>query len=142
LIHYNYQTVSQYIKRLNDLYTENDVRVFLAEKKKISWHDAIRFPVKEFLATFFAREGYKDGVHGLVLSILQAFSAFVTFAKVWETQGFKEIKEEKFLEKAEQELARVRKELRYWFLTSLISKESSFPKRVVLRIKRRLEAIL
>jgi glycosyltransferase involved in cell wall biosynthesis len=138
LIHHNYQTVSQYIKRLDSLYTENDKNVFLAKKKKIYWYDAIRFPVQDFLSTFFARKGYRDGLHGLVLSLLQAFSAFVTFAKVWEAQGFEEVKEEKFLEKTEKELIKAGKELHYWFFTSQIGEENNFVKRLRLKIKRRL----
>jgi glycosyltransferase involved in cell wall biosynthesis len=138
LIHYNYQTVSQFVKRLNDLYTENDKNVILAEGKKIYWFDATRFPVNEFLKRFFKEEGYKDGLHGLILSILQAFSAFITFAKVWEIQGFKEFKEEKFLEKTAKELFKVGRELRYWFLTSRINEEKNLLKNIVFKIKRRL----
>jgi glycosyltransferase involved in cell wall biosynthesis len=138
LIHYNYQTVSQYVKRLNDLYTENDKNVYLRKKKKVYWHDAIRFPVQDFLSNFFARKGYKDGLHGLVLSLLQAFSTFVTFAKVWEAQGFKEVKEERFLERVEKELIKARKDLGYWFLASRISEENSFFKRIFFKLKRRL----
>ena len=37
LIHENYQTVSQYVEGLNNLYTENDLRVYLRKKKKIYW---------------------------------------------------------------------------------------------------------
>lgn len=138
LTHYNYQSISQYVKRLNDLYTENDARVFLAKKKKLHWYDVIRFPAQDLFSTFFAREGYKDGLHGLVLSILQAFSAFVTFAKIWEVQGFREVKEDKFLERVEKELVKVEKELRYWFLTIKIKKTSQFFKKICYRIKRKL----
>ncbi len=138
LIHYNYQTILQFVKRLNDLYSENDKNVFLAEGKKVEWHDAIRFPVNEFLKRFFREGGYKDGLHGLVLSMLQAFSIFVTFAKVWEIQGFKEIKEEKFLEKTEKEFFKVGQELQYWFLTSRINEERNPFKKIIFKIKRRL----
>lgn len=142
LIHLNYQTISQFVRRLNDLYTENDKNLFLNEGKKIGWQDAIRFPATEFLKRFFYQKGYKDGLHGLILSLLQAFSAFVTFAKVWEARGFKEIKEEGFLEKVEKELVKEGKEFRYWFLTTRINEESNFLKRVALKIKRRLGRIL
>ena len=142
LIHENYQTIFQYVERLNNLYTKNDVRVFLRKKKKIHWHDAIRFPVQDFLSTFFARRGYKDGIHGLVLSILQAFSTFITFAKIWEVQGFEEIKTEGFLKKVGKEITRTEKEMRYWFLASLIDKEANFLKKSILKIKRRLRGVL
>lgn len=141
LLHQNYQTISQYLEKLGH-YTTLSAKSAIESGHEFKPQDLIKKPAEEFFKRFFAEEGYKDGLHGLALALLQAFSELILYLKVWETQGFKEIKEEKFLEKAEQELARVRKELRYWFLTSLISKESSFPKRVVLRIKRQLEAIL
>jgi len=142
LIHYNYQTISQYVQKLNELYTENDARVFLTEKKKLYWYDAFRFPLQDFLSTFFARQGYKDGFHGLILSILQAFSTFVTFAKVWEVQGFKEMKGNSFLQGVEKELVKAGKECRYWLLTTRIEEESGFLKKAVFRIKRRLRRLL
>lgn len=142
LIHENYQTISQYVERLDNLYTKNDVKVFLRKKKKIHWHDAIRFPVRDFLSTFFARRGYKDGLHGLVLSMLQAFSTFITFAKIWETRGFEEMKTERFLKKVGKEIIRTEKEMRYWFLTSLMDEEPNFLKKLILKIKRRLRGAL
>lgn len=138
LIHYNYQTISQFIRRLNNLYTENDKNVFLAEGKKIKWQDVIRSPLSEFLKRFFKEKGYRDGLHGLVLSLLQAFSSFVTFAKVWEAGGFRQVKEERFLEKVERELVRAWRELRYWLLTSRIEEATNFCKKICYRIRRKL----
>ncbi len=138
LIHHNYRTISQFVHKLDTLYTENDARVYLAQKKKIFWYDAIRFPANEFLATFFAREAYKDGLHGLVLSILQSFSSFVTFAKIWEQQGFPEIQPDDFIEKIEKESRQVSRESKYWFLTAKISQVTSLWGKLFLKIRRRV----
>jgi glycosyltransferase involved in cell wall biosynthesis len=138
LVHYNYRTVSQYIYKLNTLYTENDKNIILQSGKKIYWYDAIRMPANEFLATFFARQAYKDGLHGLILSGFQAFSALVTFAKIWETQGFKEAEDKDILVKSESEFKKVIKDLKYWFLTSK-SKQARNPlKKISWRVIRRL----
>jgi len=138
LIHYNYQTVSQFVQKLNALYTENDKNVFLAERKKFNWQDVIQFPAAEFLKRFFRQEGYKDGFHGLVLSILQAFSAFVTFAKIWEQQGFLEIKPNDFVQKIEKENHKFSKEFKYWFLTYQVAQVENKFKKIILKIKRKL----
>jgi len=138
LVHYNYQTISQFIFKLNTLYTENDKNVFLAEGKKINWQDAIRFPANEFLRRFFKQKGYKDGLHGLVLSLLQSFSALVTFAKIWENQGFKKIEPENFLAKIEKEFSQIIREFKYWFLTSKKNQTKSFFKKNFYRLVRRL----
>lgn len=137
LIHYNYQTISQFIFKLNNLYTENDKNVFLAEGKKIKWQDVICSPISEFLKRFFKQEGYKDGLHGLVLSLLQAFSALVTFAKIWESQDFKEVEDKKFLEKVEKEFRQATKEFKYWFLTSKIERANNLFQKIYYRFRRK-----
>lgn len=120
LIHYNYRTVAQFVRKLNHLYTENDKNVFLAQGKKISSLDAIRFPKDEFLKRFFLEKGYQDGLHGLVLSLLQAFSALILFAKVWENQGFKEETESSFYHQAVDEFKKSFADFRYWDLKKRI----------------------
>lgn len=136
LIHYNYQTVSQYVERLNKLYTENDKNVFLAEDRKIKWQDAIRFPVNEFFKRFFKEKGYQDGLHGLVLSILQSFSALVTFAKIWEEKGFKE--EKLPFSDFVVEMKKLGKETTYWLTTTQIKMAKNSIRRFYLKLKRRL----
>ena len=84
MIHHNYQTVSQFINKLNKTYTESETEHFIKSGKSINWFDAIRWPTNDFLKTFFMQKGYKDGLHGLVLSLFQAFYSLVFFAKVWE----------------------------------------------------------
>ncbi len=55
---------------------------------KFSWQDMLKKPMGEFLSRFFVGESYKDGLHGLALSLLQAFSEVVKYLKVWEKENF------------------------------------------------------
>jgi len=114
LIHYNYRTVSEYIHKINDVYSDNEVETFLKSGKKAYWYDAIRMPFSDFLTNFFARDGYKDGLHGLVLSLLQALYTFVVFAKIWEKQNFPAYNSNQFLSQIKQELTAKAKEYTYW----------------------------
>jgi glycosyltransferase involved in cell wall biosynthesis len=139
LVHYNYQTVSQYLQKLNQLYTENDKRVFLAKKEKLSWTDFIKQPADEFLKRFFQEEGYKDGLHGLILSFFQAFSVLVCLAKVWEEQGFSTLEPPKFLLAINKEIDKVIKDFRYWIMTSLIGQTESKTKKTILKTRRKLK---
>jgi len=138
LVHYNYQTVSQFVQKLNKLYTENDKNIFLSEGKKFNWRDAIHFPSSEFLKRFFLEEGYKDGFHGLVLSIFQAFSSFVTFAKIWETRGFPEVESDDFLSEIEKEAKKISREFKYWLVTAKLSQTNNFFKKFYYRLRRKL----
>jgi len=138
LEHLNYQRVSQFVDKLNHLYTENDKNIFLKLNKKIHWYDALRWPVGEFLKRFFREEGYKDGLHGLVLSLLQSFSSLVTFAKIWEEKGFKEEMPASFPEKVSQELKGLAREFNYWLLTSKLSGSVSLSRKFYYKVRRKL----
>src|SRR5205807_1462668 len=101
----------QYIHKLDTIYTESEVENFIASGKHISHVDALRFPVNDFLKTFFAQKGYRDGLHGLVLSLLQGFYSLIVFAKIWERQGFKEYNSNHFLQEIYDEWKKIQKEL-------------------------------
>lgn len=88
IVHHNYQDISQFIERLNR-YTTISAKTKFDTGYKFSWRDLFAAPTAEFIRRFFEGEGYKDGVHGLALALLQAFSEFVTHLKVWELEKFK-----------------------------------------------------
>jgi hypothetical protein len=140
LLHYNYQTISQYVNKINNLYSENDRDLLLSENKKVCWPDAIRMPISEFLSVFFARKAYKDGLHGLVLSLLQAFSALVTFAKLWETRGFEEEMPVKFLDKVKREAKKSQKQFFYWLANEKIKSSNNLIKTGFYRIVRKFNS--
>ena len=89
IIHHHYETVAQYLERHNRYST---VLATELQKKGYEFYslDLIKKPLGEFLSRYFAGEGYKDGVHGLALSALQAFVELTVYIKVWEKEGFQE----------------------------------------------------
>lgn len=117
IIHHNYDSIEQYVKKILN-YAPNEAEEYLRNGYKFSYFDVIRFPLNDFMAWFFARKGYKDGFHGLVLALMQAFYHFLVFAFIWEKQGFKEYDKEDFLKDTEKEFSKAGKEILYW-----ISKE-------------------
>ncbi len=135
ITHYNYSSVSQFLNKMDRIYSENEAESFIKSGKKIVWSDAVKWPVGDFLKTYFLQEGYKDGLHGLVLSVLQAFYTEVLFAKVWEKQGFREENIDK--EEIINTLKDSQKEVNYWLRTIEI-KGAKKPKRLILRILRKL----
>jgi (heptosyl)LPS beta-1,4-glucosyltransferase len=111
IIHHNYQSISQYLERMTR-YTQIQAKFLIKDGYRFSWQDLIRRPTSEFLSRFFANEGYKDGIHGLALSLLQAFSELVVYARVWEHNKFEDIN---FSNKAfAKEVERAEDELAYW----------------------------
>lgn len=139
IIHYNYETIFQFIQKLVNVYAPNEADQLLKNEYKFDWQDAIRLPVKEFLSRFFAREGYKDGFHGLMLSILMGFYHFIVFATIWENQGFKKLDNEKILEETGNELKKSYKELLFWSFQEKIKKTKNPIKRPLYKLLRKFQ---
>ncbi|MEK7565652.1 MAG: glycosyltransferase family 2 protein [Patescibacteria group bacterium] len=110
LLHYHYVSVDQFIDRMNR-YTTNDAE-FL--NQTVTWSDALKFPLDEFLKRFFYWEGYRDGLHGLVLSLLMALNRLVVFAKLWEKQKFFEYNNKHFLSEFYKEIVKLKSDYKYW----------------------------
>lgn len=112
IIHHNYQSLSQYLDRMNR-YTAIEARELVGSGYKFHWQDLIQKPLSEFLSRFFASSGCKDGLHGLALSLLQAFSFLAVYLKVWEIDKFKQ--QELKSEELEMAKGKAGDELNYWF---------------------------
>jgi len=89
IIHHHYQSIFQYLERMNR-YTGSQAEELIKTGYKFHWQDMLRKPTGEFLSRFFVGEAYKDGLRGLVLALLQAFSEMVKYIKVWEKEKFVE----------------------------------------------------
>ena len=134
IIHHNYSSVGKYIERMNR-YSEIQAKAILTSGYKFNWKDLIGKPVAEFLGRFFAGEGYKDGLHGLALSLLQAFSELTVYLKVWQGENFSA--QTVSLSDFSKEAYKSGKEIKWWMLGARIKSKgplSSFP----LRIYRKL----
>jgi (heptosyl)LPS beta-1,4-glucosyltransferase len=132
--HYNYESIHQYLTKI-DRASSSEALSLWEMKYQIMWYDALRFPVSDFVKIYFAQYGFKDGLHGLVLALLQAFYSFCTFAKVWEAQKF--VQKDVQLSAVGHELVRNKKEMSYWFLTSLISETRTPIQKIALKIQRK-----
>lgn len=139
LLHNSYSSISQYINKLEKIYTENEVDNMLAKGYTVDALDAIAFPARDFIKTFLAQKGYRDGLHGLVLSMLQAFYSFIVFAKLWEKQGFVDTTGKDFLKEFYKEDRKLQKELEYWYLTQKIKEGGA--NSILLRFLRKVKKI-
>lgn len=138
IIHYNYQTVSQFINKLNKTYTESETENFIKSGKSINWFDAIRWPTNDFTKTFFFEKGYKDGMHGLVLSMFQAFYSLVFFAKVWERkEEFRDMTPDNFFFEVLGEFQKAGKDIRYWIYETLIDQNPV--KKIYYKVRRKFK---
>lgn len=121
IIHHNYQTMEQFIERMNK-YTTIEAEQIYKEGYRFNWKDLFKTPLNEFLSRFFASKGYKDGLHGLSLSLLQAFSFLVVYLKLWQLDSFKP--QEVALTAIKEEADKTSAALNYWF------KDGNSPKNI------------
>lgn len=134
--HNNYETISQFLLRM-DKYTAAEVESF-DKNDKINFLDAIRFPVNDFVKTFFLQKGFQDGLHGLVLSFLQAFYMEIVFAKLWEKRGFTETQNDNFLKEVSSEFVSSSHKIKYWITSTLINESKSPLRKIILKAHRRI----
>ena len=135
--HFHYSSIDEYFERALR-YSTQQAKELINSGYKFDPKDLIGKPLSEFMSRFFAGDGYKDGLHGLVLAFLQMFSVMLIYLKVWQHEGhepkkagfFTPIWQNIFIEKF--------KELRYWYLTVLIQQEPKKAKRFLLKLSRKL----
>jgi (heptosyl)LPS beta-1,4-glucosyltransferase len=137
ITHHHYETISEFLVRMNR-YTDIEAKEFLKSGREFVWTDFISKPFNEFLSRFFARSGYKDGLHGLVLAFLQAVSMFVVSLKIWEQKGFFEVDAKLLLKESEVEAKRMRKDLLYWFTNEKVSEIKNPIKKSAYKLLRKL----
>ena len=95
--------------------------------------------MKEFLSRFFLRKGYKDGLHGLILSLLMAFYHLLIFAYVWEKKGFPQYNSSNFLREAETEFKKAGKETLFWFTKERAENIRNPVKKAAFKIIRKVK---
>jgi glycosyltransferase involved in cell wall biosynthesis len=139
ILHYNYDNISQFLQKLGVIYGPNEAAQLLKKGYVFDWKDSIRFPVKEFLSRFFAREGYRDGFHGFMLSILMAFYHFIIFAYIWEKLKFKETENENLLVEAGVEMRKSYKDLSFWFSKEILKNEKNYFKKILHKLSGKLK---
>ena len=139
LLHHNYESISQFIQKNMIIYARNQANALIKNNYELKPGDLIKIPSKEFLSRFFGRKGYKDGLHGLFLSLLMAVSHLVILAYVWEKEGFKEVSSKEVLEDAESEFRVLHKDLKFWFLSIKINESKNPIRKLSLKIESKLK---
>lgn len=82
LLHLPHSTVETFLKEIN-FYT--DLRAAELYKKKIQapWWAIIVYPKAKFILNFILRQGFRDGLPGLVVALMMSFHSFLVRSKLW-----------------------------------------------------------
>ncbi len=137
--HFHYTTIDEYLLR-SIRYADQQAKEMISSGYIFDAKDLIAKPIGEFLSRFFAGEGYKDGLHGFVLSVLQFFSILLVYIKVWQEQGNKKISPQNFSATWTKVFVDKYKELRYWFLTYKINTSNKKTASMYYKLLRNLNS--
>lgn len=136
IYHENYKSVNQFINKMI-VYTDSESKSLIEDGYKFSSMDIIRKPFEEFLSRFFAQEGYKDGLHGLALSLLMAFYRLLVFLKIWEYKKFFE-EDINVAKSFKDESRKIASDVSYW-VAEVQKKETRNPvKRLILQTSQKI----
>lgn len=83
LVHYSYGTMDDYVRKMV-LYSRAAARQKFAEGRRFRLADLVCNPGSTFLRMYVLKQGFRDGLHGLVLSALTACSSALRYAALWE----------------------------------------------------------
>lgn len=135
--HRHYSSVEEYITRMNK-YTTIQAKNLNKKGIEFRWRDVLIRPASEFLRRYFAEEGYKDGLHGLTLSLLQVLSELVVYTKLWQKQKFR--KRKITAEDTYQELTKISKEFVWWVYQSKINDSKNVLNKFWLKLSRKINS--
>lgn len=89
LLHYTHSDLTSMLnKTLEWSEVEANLR-YKAKHPKITWWRFPRVMLTAFWNSYVGQRGYKVGTVGLIESIYQAYSMFITYARLWEMQRSK-----------------------------------------------------
>jgi glycosyltransferase involved in cell wall biosynthesis len=89
LLHYSHQDLTSMVDKTNEWSDiEAQLRFRSGHPKMTSWR-FFRVMATAFYDSYIKQGGYRAGSIGIIESIYQSFSMFITYAKLWELQNKK-----------------------------------------------------
>lgn len=115
LIHHNYNSTSDYLSRFAR-YTdiEAEQKLTVEPKAQFSSSGLLKDFADDFLRRLFAEQGYRDGVRGFYLSVMQAAYQMTVKMKMFDLMGNSAAADQSNPKQLLLDLRSFQKELNYW----------------------------
>ena len=85
LHHYAYRNLSDHLATI-DRYTTLAAHQMHAQGRRAGWLDVGLHPPVAFCRNYALRLGFRQGLPGLIVSLMNSYYVFLKFAKLWELQ--------------------------------------------------------
>lgn len=135
ILHYNYDNLQSFLQKMIFLYTIPEAENKLKNGYKYNPLDIVKMPLSEFIKRYFAEEGFKDGMHGLVLSLLMSFYHFIVFLRLWEASKYPNDDVNKIVITGKKMIVH---EFGYWKYQTKIKDERNIFKKQIYKVKRKI----
>lgn len=87
LLHYTHRDLTSMVNKTIEWSSIEAELRFNSNHPKMTWWRFPRVMITAFLSSYIRQGGYKIGTAGLIESIYQSFSMFITYARLWEMQN-------------------------------------------------------
>lgn len=88
LLHYTKRDLSEH-HRVTDSYATLAAEHLANEGVKSGLSKIFFNPIAAFIRTYILKQGFRDGIQGLMIAMFTAYGVFLKYAKVWERQNLK-----------------------------------------------------
>lgn len=135
IIHYHYTSVGQFIERLNR-YSAIAAKELYMNNQRFEPSLLFTKPTREFVQRYFAWQGYRDGICGLALSLLQSFSELAVYLKLWELEKFTEHHVD--MDRVLRWTGEQHREVSHWILTTRMNRPHTVFSAIWWKIKHKI----
>lgn len=81
LLHYSYPTMESYLAKSN-VYTTLGAQEAFRRGRCARWYDLVFRPIVSFITHYLVRQGFRDGIEGLIISVMSSVAVFTKYAKL------------------------------------------------------------
>jgi glycosyltransferase involved in cell wall biosynthesis len=85
MLHHTFSTFTSYLSKINH-YTSLKAKELYKSKRKVNGWTIFSHTISAFIQFFILRRGFRDGVYGLIISLLHSVSTMLNYIKLWELQ--------------------------------------------------------
>lgn len=86
LLHYTHRNLEEMLNKTIEWSQIEAVLRYKNKHPRVSWWRLIRVFCTGFINSYIKQSGYKAGTVGLIESLYQGFSMFITYTRLWEMQ--------------------------------------------------------
>ena len=83
LLHYTKENISKH-HQIQDSYSTLAAEYYFKNNKSVGGLGLFFYPISAFISCYILKQGFRDGIQGLIISMFNAYSVFLKYAKLWE----------------------------------------------------------